>query len=317
MKHKIALTLAALSLFVSACGNDAATLTTDAVAQPVPPAVTGAGFPAQIQHDTGVTEVAARPGRIAALSGTHIETLFAIGAGSQVVAGDLFSNYPPEAVESLELVDSFNLSVESVIDLNPDLVVLSYDPGGAVAAFEAVGIPTLLFGTAGTLDDVYDQIIAVGRAAGFETQARSLVDEMSTAVAEIMATSSAGTSGVTFYHESDPFGYYTPNSSSFIGGLYALLGMVNIADAAPDEFDSGFPALSAEFIVASDPDIVYLAGFGETPETLAQRDGWGTLTALEAGSVVVLDYDTSSRWGPRVVDLLRAIAEGATTMTDG
>ena len=183
MKHKIALTLAALSLFVSACGNDAATLTTNAVAQPVAPAVTDvvaqpvapaatdAGFPTQIQHDAGVTEVAARPGRIAALSGTHIEILFAIGAGSQAVAGDLFSNYPSEAVESLELVDSFNLSVEAVIDLDPDLVVLSYDPGGAVAAFEAVGIPTLLFGTAGTLDDVYDQIIAVGRAAGFEAEA--------------------------------------------------------------------------------------------------------------------------------------------------
>ncbi len=316
MKHKIALTLAVVALLLSACGGESITSTTETAGQVVP-AAADAGFPAQIQHDAGVAELATRPNRIAALSGTHIEMLFAMGAGAQVIAGDLFSNYPPAEVGALELIDSFNLNVEAIVDLNPDLVVLSFDPGGAVEALEAVGVPTLLFGTATSLDDVYDQIVALGLATGYEGEARSLADEIRSGIAEIVATSITGTSGVTFYHESDPFGYYTPNSSSFIGGLYALLGMVNIADAAPDEFDSGFPALSAEFIVASDPDIVYLAGFGETPETLAQRDGWGTLTALEAGSVVVLDYDTAQRWGPRVVDLLRAIVEGAGTTPGG
>jgi iron complex transport system substrate-binding protein len=277
----------------------------------------GDGFPARIRHDDGVAEVPARPERIAALSGTHVEMLFAIGAGSQVIAGDLFSNYPPGEVESLQLLDSFNLSVEALIDLAPDLVVLSYDPGAVAAALEAVEIPTVLFETAGSLDDVYDQILALGNAAGHAAAAESLVAAMRSEIGGIVSDVGSATSGVTFYHESDPFSFYTPNSSSFIGRLYEMLGMVNIADAAPDEFDSGFPQLSAEYIVASNPEMIYLAGFGETPATVAAREGWETMSALDSGDVVVLDYDIASRWGPRVVELLQAIADGAIAARDG
>ena len=267
-------------------------------------------FPVSVAHDAGTAVVPSLPTRIAALSATHVEMLFAIGAGEQVVAGDLFSNHPPEGVADLELVDSFNVNVEAVVDLAPDLVVLSFDPGGVVAALEAVGIPVLLLGTAADLDEVYDQIEALGAATGRSDEASALVADMADRIGAIVDEAATTASGVTFYHESDPFSYYTPNSSSFIGSLYSLLGMVNIADEAPDEFSSGFPQLSAEFIVASDPDVVYLAGFGETPETFGAREGWESMTAISSGNVVLLDYDTASRWGPRVVDLLEAIAAG-------
>ncbi len=173
-----------------------------------------------------------------------------------------------------------------------------------------MGVPVLLFDTALGLDDVYSQITALGAATGRATEAEALVAEMAAAIDAIVDEAATSASGVTFYHESDPFSYYTPNSSSFIGSLYSLLGMVNIADAAPDGFSSGFPQLSAEFIVASDPDVVFLAGFGETPESFGAREGWETMTAVSAGNVVLLDYDTASRWGPRVVQLIEAIAAG-------
>lgn len=283
-----------------------------------PPPTTGAkatvehiGFPVVVDHDAGSTVVPHRPARIAALSATHIEMLFALGAGPQVIAGDLFSDYPPDETASLSLVDSFNLNVEAVIDLGPDLVVLSFDPGGAVDALETVGIPVLLLGTALDLEAVYRQIETLGRATGNAAGAAELETSMRDEITTIVSDAAATAAGVTFYHESDPFSYYTPNSQSFIGSLYAMLGMINIADAAPDELASGFPQLSPEFIVASDPDVVYLAGFGETPETFEAREGWETMTAVAAGRVVVLDPDVASRWGPRVVDLLRAIAAGA------
>lgn len=322
MNKRIALTAIVLSLLASACSSGTATPATTeivgTVAAPSGPAESGptttsaAGeFPVSIAHAAGVTEVSVRPDRIAALSGTHVEMFFAIGAGSQVIAGDLFSNYPPGEVDGLELIDSFNLNVEAVVELDPDLVVLSFDPGDVVAALDAVGIPTLLFGTATDLEDVYDQMLALGRASGHQTEAEDLVASMRDEIAAIVMSAGSATTGVSFYHESDPFSYYTPNSLSFIGRLYELLGMANIADAAPDEFASGFPQLSAEFIVASNPDIVFLAGFGESLATLSGRDGWETMSAVASGTVVVLDYDTASRWGPRVVELLRAMAEGA------
>jgi iron complex transport system substrate-binding protein len=239
--------------------------------------------------------------------------LFALGVGDAVIAGDLFSNYPPDEVSGLELIDSFNLNVEAVINLDPDLVILSFDPGGAVAALEAVGIPTLLLETAGDVEEAYDQIRALGQATGADTAAADLVASMKSRIEAVTAAVAESAVGVSFYHESDPFSYYTPSSESFIGKLYRLLGMDNIADAAED-FSSGFPQLSAEFIIASNPDIIFLASFGESAETVAGRDGWDTMSAVASGAVVVLDYDTASRWGPRVVELLEEIAAGVNSM---
>ncbi len=317
-------------LFAFACsddgGNPTATTPTWAVA-PIPatspqveetsPTTTLSKFPRGVGHDAGLAEIPELPTRIAALSATHVEMLFALGVGDRVIAGDLFSNYPPDQVSGLKLVDSFNLNVEAVIDLDPDLVLLSFDPGGAVAALDAVGIPTLLFGTAADLDDVYGQIRALGRATASDAAAEALVADMRLAIDELVESVGGRTRGVTFYHESDPLSYYTANSRSFIGRLYRLLGMENISDEAPDEFSSGFPQLSPEFIVAANPGVIFLASFGETAETVAERNGWQTMSAVASGAIVLLDYDAASRWGPRVVELLEAIAAGVIRVSSG
>ena len=303
MKRMLLIWAFAVGLIAAGCSSDPVSSDdgrTTATSSPL--------FPVVVTHDAGEVEIAAKPARIAALSATHIEMLFAMGAGPQVIAGDLFSNYPPESVTDLVLVDSFNVNVEAVIDLSPDLLVISFDPGGVVEAMAAVGIPTLLLGTAGDLEDVYAQILGLGNAAGHRREAEALADSVRHAINDLVAASDGSATGITFYHESDPFSFYTPNSKSFIGGIYALLGMENIADAAPDEFNSGFPQLSTEYIVASDPDVIFLTGFGESAETLAARQGWDSMTAVSSGSVFVLDADVASRWGPRVVDLLQAIS---------
>ncbi len=266
------------------------------------------GFPVTVSSDAGDVTLPAPPQRIAALSATHVEMLYAIGAGDRLIAGDLFSNYPPQAA-SLEQIDSFNLSVEAVVALEPDLVVLSFDPVEAVPALEAVGIPTLLFGTATSLDMTYEQIATLGAATGAIAEAEALIAEMQGDIEAIVSAAGGAGDGVTYYHETDPLSFYTPNSSSFIGQLYALLGMENIADAAPDEFGSGFPQLNPEFIIAADPDVIFLAAFGESAQTVAEREGWDTMTAVADGRVFEIDPDVASRWGPRVVDLLAAIAD--------
>ena len=314
---------ALLLLLATACGSSDSAATTspplpsntvaDTTATTAVPAPDP--FPVVIGDDVGETTVESRPVRIAALSATHVEMLFAMGAGKAVVAGDLYSNYPAEAA-NLTLVDSFNLNLEALIDLDPDLVILSFDPGEAVAALDAVGIPTLLYGTATDLDGVYQQIAALGAATGHATEAADLRAEMEASVAAVVADVGAAGEGVSYYHETDPFSFYTPNSKSFIGTLYALLGMENIADEAPDEFGSGFPQLSPEYIIAADPEIIFLGGAFEDADTVAARDGWGSMKAVSARQVVVLDYDMASRWGPRVPELLRTMAAGLQTYTE-
>ncbi len=330
MSRSLLAALLALVLALAACGGDDDTGSTsppttavspetttsappETTTTAVPPETTTTlavddGFPLTLTTEAGEVTFDAPAQRVAALSATHVEMLFAIGAGDQVVAGDLFSNHPAEAAE-LEQVDSFNLSVESVIALDPDLVILTFDPVEAIPALQAVGIPTLLYGTATSLEDAYDQIAAMGAVTGNSDAAHALIQSMQTDIkATVDAVGNSGM-GVTYYHETDPFSFYTPNSSSFIGQLYAMLGMENIADAAPDEFGSGFPQLSPEYIIDSDPDMVYLAAFGETADTIAARDGWDTMSAVIDGSIVLLDPDVASRWGPRIVELMAAIAD--------
>ncbi len=106
---------------------------------------------------------------------------------------------------------------------------------------------------------------------------------------------------------------YTVTSDTFIGQIYGLAGLDNVADAADaDGANGGYPQLSAEYLVNADPDFVFLADTtccAQDASTLAQRPGFAALSAVESGHVVELDDDIASRWGPRVVEFLRAIVD--------
>jgi iron complex transport system substrate-binding protein len=102
-------------------------------------------------------------------------------------------------------------------------------------------------------------------------------------------------------------------SSTFIGQVYALAGLENVADAAdPNGEFAGYPQLSPEFLVDADPDFIFLADTEccqQSAATLAERPGFDALTAVQEGRVVELSDDVASRWGPRLVDFLRSIIE--------
>jgi iron complex transport system substrate-binding protein len=115
---------------------------------------------------------------------------------------------------------------------------------------------------------------------------------------------------VSYYHELDS-SLFSVTSETFIGEIYSLAGLENIADQA-EGAETLYPQLSAEHIIDADPDLIFLADTkccGESPETVAARPGWGEMTAVGRGSVVALDDDIASRWGPRVVDLLEIIVD--------
>jgi iron complex transport system substrate-binding protein len=112
---------------------------------------------------------------------------------------------------------------------------------------------------------------------------------------------------LTYYHELDNT-YYSITENTFIGQVYALFGMQSIADY--QEVASDYPQLSAEAIISANPDVIFLAdgNYGESVETVAARPGWAALKAVKNGDVVVVDPDTSSRWGPRIVDFVQFVA---------
>lgn len=248
------------------------------------------------------TTAASAPSGIVSLSATATEILFAIGAGDQVVAVDDQSTYPEEAPTSA--LSGFTPNVEAIANYDPDLVVISYDPGDLVVGLEALGIDVLMQGAASAIDDTYSQIAELGDLTGHSDEAAALNAEI-VAGLESLAEGHPG-AGMTYFHEVDST-LYSATSSTFLGQLYALLGLENIADPA-DEDGWGYPQLSPEYVIDVGPDLIFLADaeWGESAETVAARPGWDTMPAVQAGNVFPLD-ETAGRWGPRIVDFLTTV----------
>ena len=295
--------LVAAAVVAVACGSQpAASSRADASASP------DVSFPVTIDTAAGRVTIEEQPDAIVSLSPTATEILFAIDAGDQVIAVDDQSTYPPDAPVSD--LSGFEPNVEAIATYQPDLVVISFDPGRLVKGLEKLGIPTVLHDAAATLDDTYRQIEELGTATGNSPAADHLVEEMQEQIDEIATDPEASGEGATYYYELDDT-YFTATSETFVGSLFALLELENIADAA-DKDGTGYPQLSAEYIVDADPDLIFLADTkccGQSAETVADRAGWSQITAVRNGDIVELDDDLASRWGPRVVELLRAAAE--------
>lgn len=266
-------------------------------------------FPAKIEAANGTVTIPAKPAKIVSLSPTATEMLFAIGAGDRVIAADKFSNYPPGAPKTD--LSGFQPNTEAVAKYKPDLVVFARDPGDFGSALKALEIPAILMPAAKTLTESYDQIKDLGIATGNIDKAEDLVAKMKLDIKKIVANAPKLEAGTTYYHElSDKFSSAT--SRTFVGQIYGLLRLKNIADEA-DAQGTGFPQLSAEYIVDEDPDFVLLADTkccGQSYETVAARPGWQQLTAVKEHRVIALDDDVASRWGPRIVDFLRAVVAG-------
>lgn len=322
MRHR-SLTLAlalVLALFAAACGND----DNDTVSQrgDRPEADDngdGGGdpgsFPVTVEADNGPVTVDERPERIVSLSGSHTEILFAVDAGDQVVAVDEYSYYPADA--PVTDLSGFTPNTEAIAEYDPDLVLISYDPGDVADSLELLGIPTLMLDAPADFDGVWRQIEVIGAATGNVGEATELVASMQTEIDEIVAGLPDHAEGLTYFHELDET-FFSVTSSTFIGEVYALMGLVNIADAAdPDGSSGGYPQLSEEFIIETDPDIIFLADAaccGQSPETVAARPGWAGLTAVTNNAVFEVDEDIASRWGPRIVDYLRDAADAVATL---
>jgi iron complex transport system substrate-binding protein len=301
VRKKLAATLSAAfvcaAALVAACGG----ATKNELAPSARPA-----FPVALKAANGTITIDRRPTRIVSLSPTATEDLFAVGAGEQVIAVDDQSNYPRETPRTK--LSGYTPNAEAVAGYRPDLVVASSDANGLVRALEKLDIPVLVEPAAPTLSGAYVQINQLGRATGHTRAAGQLVKRLRTEIAALV-TATPRTPTLTVYHELGP-DYFSATSKTFIGRIYALFGLRNIADSA-DTTGSGYPKLAGEYVIASDPDLIVLSDTkccGQTPITVARRAGWGGIKAVHKGDVIPVNDDIASRWGPRIVDFTRVVA---------
>ena len=313
--------LLTLVLIVASCGSAGSDPGTTTTAEPdtTEPVDTGSttvaapGFPVVIEADNGAVTIEEAPTAIISLSSTATEMLFAIGAGPLVVAVDEQSNHPEGA--PMTDLSGFTPNIEAILSYDPDLVVIGFEPGGLVEALDAAGVPVIFFNAAMSLDDTYRQIDALGRVTGRDQMAAEVNEAIESGIERAVADAPEVPEGTDYYHEVDNT-FYTATSNTFIGRIYAMFGLENIADPADEDGSAfGYPQLSNEYIVGADPDLIFLANtlYGESSETVAARPGWDVLTAVQEGNVVELDSDVVSRWGPRVVEFSESVSDALET----
>ena len=284
----------ALLLLTGGCGDSADT-------SPAASSDEGSGsFPVSVEDATGEVVVERRPERIVSLSPSATETLFAVGAGDQVVAVDDQSDYPPSA-PTTEL-SAYEPNVDAIAGYEPDLVIAPADvPRDVIGGLRKLGLAVLAEPAPEELQEAYAQARELGLVTGHPEEGRRVANEMRARVDELIE-SAPDAGSLAVFHELDP-DLYSAASESFIGRIYERLGLRNIADPAAEKTRSPYPQLSAEAVLTADPDIVVLADSeccGQTPAKVSRRPGWASISAVREDTVVAIDDDIASRWGPRL-----------------
>jgi iron complex transport system substrate-binding protein len=307
-RRRLVVALAATTaLALGACSSDDQAADDTGVADvDVPDDATSAPeFPVTLGSGTGQVTIEEEPERIVSLSPSATEILFAIGAGDQVVATDEYSTYPAEAPTTD--LSGFEPNIEAIAGYEPDLVVAASDTSDLVASLEALDIPVLLNPAPPTVEEGFDGMAALGIATGNATESDALVEDLRAEIEAAYATAPDLEEPLRVYHELDDT-FFAASSFGFIGSVYAELGAENIADEA-DTARSGFPQLTEEAVIAADPQLIVITDqVSYTADDVADRPGWDGVSAVRSDSIVTVDADIASRWGPRLPQLITAVA---------
>ena len=268
-------------------------------------------FPTPVAAPNGSVTIKREPKRIVSLDPTATEDLYAIGAGTQVVAVDQDSDFPPGVpVTSLS---GLTPNIEAIAKYNPSLVIASQDSGGLASGLGKLGIPVLIEPAVSTLSGAYQQIEQIGQATGHYNQSTEVVKNMTEVITDTVKQAGTKYRGMTYYWELSNDPYYSATSATFIGHVLDMFGLKNIADAASKPADGGYPELSEEYIVTAKPQLIFLADNqpadgGQTPAIVAKRPGWAGIPAVADHDIFGLNDDIASRWGPRLPSLVNEIA---------
>ena len=241
--------------------------------------------------------------KIISLSTTHTEIIQSLEAQDTLIAVDAFS----EVDFPVERIDAYTVTAEELAPLNPDMVIIAFDFNGIVEGLESQEINYVLLPPAKNFEDVYSQISIIGEIVNKKGEASSKVRDMKLEINRIL--DDANYEDISVYHEIGySYGIYSVNSDSLIGEIYNELGIVNIANSEEDPFGSGYPALSEEMVIESNPDYIVVGHSDYLNKDLSIREGWGNISAVENSNVYFLDDTLASNWGTTTVQLVEELS---------
>ncbi len=255
--------------------------------QPRKVVVTGTG--------SKVVELDSPPERMVVYDGAAVEMLFAIGEGDRIAGTHEYVTYPPETESITKVGDAFNMDIEAIVALEPDLVYVFYDRFNADlerAGLKVLYIKSLSHG----FTDVSDQIRMWGAITGATEEANRVADDFDARVAAVREKIESVEESQTIY--SHGFQWWSPGRNTLINDVFELLKLENIAD-----FD-GYQQISPEAVVAADPDII----MGD-PASVAAEPALAGLHGAEEHHIFNLSPgNTFSVAGPRFMDAVEEMA---------
>jgi iron complex transport system substrate-binding protein len=308
--HKIVFSLSLLMLVsLSACAAPA-----QAPAVTPAPATSPTPAPITLTDGLGKSFTFDKPyQKIVSLAPSNTEILFAIGAGSQVVARDSFSDFPEAAQQVKDIGGGWgDVDTEAIVALAPDLVLAAeINATEQVKTLEDLGLNVYYLSNPKTLDGMYENLRTVARLTGHEAETETLIESLKSRVSAVDAKIAGVTDKPLVFYEldgSDPNAPWTSGPDTYVDLLLIKAGGANLGNL----LDSPWAQISLEKLVTENPDLILLGDAvwgGVTPEAVAARAGWDSLADVQNDKVFPFDDNLISRPGPRMVDGLEQLAK--------
>jgi iron complex transport system substrate-binding protein len=244
--------------------------------------------------------------RIVSLVPSVTEILYAVGAQDRLVGVTDFCTYPPEARRKPSVGGMVSPSLETVVSLKPDVVVVT-TAGNREETFgqlRRLGIPTVAVNPT-TVSEVLEIIERVGALTEHPAEAGRLVTSLrSRAKAVSQRVVALARPRVLYVVWPEPL--IVPGRASLVSELIELAGGRSVTLDAGE----GYPRYSVEAALAHSPEVILLArhGFQNRPLAREQWERFSGLPAVRNGRLHAVDGDIFHRYGPRMIDGLESLA---------
>lgn len=265
-------------------------------------------FNVTLTDSTGETiTLTKKPERIVSLAPTTTEILYFLGLEEQIVGRTSYCNYPESILEVPEVGSTSEPNVETIVDLNPDLVVSAiFIPDEVMNKLRELGIQVAFFNDKENFEGTYAIIEKLGMLTGTEDKAAEVIGSMKQKVASLEEEVKAlnlTQKPTVYYATGFGEGDYGAGGDTFIGEIITLAGGENIMQDI-----SGW-LISKEQIAEGDPDIIIVPSGANMATEMAKTDFYKDLRAVKEGRIYEIDGDSISRQSPRVADALVEMAQ--------
>ncbi|MDN4606045.1 ABC transporter substrate-binding protein [Sporosarcina highlanderae] len=309
---QLCLTAILATFLLAACGTDDAKKDDNPTNGSQTEQAADATFPLKLTDSVG-NEITLdkAPETIVSMMPSNTEILFALGLNEEIVGVSDYDDYPAEALEK-EKIGGMEFNVEKIVALNPD-IVFAHESGlgmgdEGLQQIRDAGINVFVVKNATNFDETYETIQTIGEATGKADEAEKIIENMKAKVAEVIAKTDkvkAKNMKRVFIETSDAPEIYAPGKNTFMQEILEMLSAENVIT------EEGWVMISPEEIVSQNPDVI-LVMYSYVPdivESVKNRAGFASITAVKEDAVVQVDENKTSRTGPRLAEGLEEIAK--------